>query len=86
VVVAVFTVFRDVHAGRQAEGSAAGHPSARRVGGMVIYGRDRAGSIRSGDHAAGRRGSDPWRPRTRSRRACSRRGPGRGEGADAPVA
>ncbi|MDT4992602.1 MAG: hypothetical protein QOH97_2494 [Actinoplanes sp.] len=32
VVVAVFTVFR-VHARRQAEGSAAGHPSARRVWG-----------------------------------------------------
>jgi hypothetical protein len=30
--VAVFTVFRDFHAGGQAEGSAAGHPSARRVG------------------------------------------------------
>ena len=71
----------------RAEGSAAGHPSACLVCGcMVIYGRARAGSIRNGDHAADRRESDPWRSRTRSPGACSRRGLGPGEGADVPVA
>jgi hypothetical protein len=43
--VVVFARFR-VDAGGQAEGSAAGHPFACAVGGMVTYDRDRMGSIK----------------------------------------
>jgi hypothetical protein len=46
VGVVVFARFRVMPEG-QAEGSAAGHPFAPRVfGGMVIYDRDRTGSIK----------------------------------------
>lgn len=81
-MVAVFTVFRVVPEGRPWARLPVIHPRVS----MVIYGRDRVGSIRNGDHAIRGWGSDLQRSRIRSRGACSRCGLGRSEGTDVPVA
>ncbi len=53
---------------------------------MVSYDRDRAGSIKEGDHAVGGRGQTQKRPAYDHVRARSRHRLGLLQGADVPVA
>ncbi len=70
--VVVFARFRVMPEG-QAEGSAAGHPSAPPCGGMVIYDRDRTGSIKRATTPPVDGGQTQKRPASGHVRADSRR-------------
>jgi hypothetical protein len=85
VVMAVVTVVPESvpEAGRELGCRSSIRPPG---GGMVIYGRGRMGSIRAATAPPVGGDRTSARPRIRSRRACSRRGLGPLEGADASIA